>query len=262
MNSYLPHLELKDFYLEIFWFLSKSDVELRNPWINSSEIEFLKQLDDQQRDYFLEQFPFIKKERWNHISIDKIAFILEAMEFLRKDLYSLSKLLDYHGFEELIQEILKRNGYHALRNFHFSDKSNFKNKTRQKKYEIDVIGFNNKYLLCIDAKQWQKKDSYISMNKAANLQLQRVLALQFNPNTLSVMLQDLIGISKMKRVRVPFFSIPIIVTLEHNTSRFNEKNIPLVSIFQFNAFLQELYLNLPHFYKVEIKSLTYQTQLF
>ncbi len=262
MKFFPSRLDLKDFFLEIFWFLSKSDVELRNPWISCSEIEFLKQFDEYQRDQFLRQIPFIRKERWNYISIDKIAFILEAMEFLRKDLQVLSELLDCHGFEVLIQEILKRNGYYSLRNFHFSDKSNFKNKTKQKKYEIDVIGFNNKYMLCIDAKQWRKKDSYASINKAANLQFQRILALQHNPNILSAMLQGLIGMSKMKRLRLPFFLVPIMVTLEDNTSRFNEQNIPLVSIYQFNAFLQEFYLNLPHFCKVKVNRLSYQAQLF
>ena len=71
----------------------------------------------------------------------------------------------------------------STKNFRFSDNSSLKYETSQKRYEIDVIGIYQNYILIIDAKQWKRKDSYGAMNKAANLQYQRVIALKKNPET-------------------------------------------------------------------------------
>ena len=78
----------------------------------------------------------------------------------------------------LVEEILSRNNYITIKNFRFSDKSNFKSKTSQKRYEIDIIGIYLKYILLIDAKQWRRKDSFSSINKAADLQFRRAIALK------------------------------------------------------------------------------------
>ncbi|GAH53574.1 unnamed protein product, partial [marine sediment metagenome] len=51
----------------------------------------------------------------------------------------LSYLLNCDGFEALIEEILSQNNYKTTKNFRFSDKSELKYETSQKRYEIDVM---------------------------------------------------------------------------------------------------------------------------
>ena len=158
-------------------------------------------------------------------------------------------------------EILSKNSYTSTKNFRFSDKSNFKFKTSQKKYEVDVIGIYHKYILLIDAKQWKRKDSYSSMSKAANLQYHRAVALKKNPEILSKLIQDLLGNNVNWKRRLPFLIIPVIVTLEDNNIKFNENQIPLVSIYELNSFIQELHINLEYFKIIRINKINIQKTL-
>ena len=104
---------------------------------------------------------------------------------MKYDIRSLSELLNYDAFEGLIGEILCRNNYFTIKNFRFSDKSNYKSITAQKRYEIDIIGIYLKYVLLIDAKQWRRKDSFSALNNAADLQYRRAIALKKNPEAFS-----------------------------------------------------------------------------
>ncbi|MHA1456956.1 MAG: NERD domain-containing protein, partial [Promethearchaeota archaeon] len=199
----------------------------------------------------------------NYIVIDKIIFIVESIQILEEDIGKLSALVDFTGFEALVEEILKRNNYKTIKNFRFSDRSNFKSKTSQKRYEIDVVGISKQHILLIDAKMWKNKDSYSAMNKAANHQYQRALALQLNPEIFSSMFQDILGISESieRRPSLPFVLVPVMVSLEQNHIKFNENDVPLVSIYQFNSFLQELTINMSYFKTIKINKLFIQKQL-
>lgn len=254
-------LNLRELFLEIFAILKKSEPELNEVWYKLSEFEFFANLKENEYHFLIDQLPFVKLERWNHLAIDKISFILEAMEYVRKDIQDLSKLLDFKGFESLIEEILKRNGFFTTRNYYFSDKSYYRKDTNQNRYEIDVIGFKKHLMLCIDAKQWNRKDSFSSMNKAANLQLQRAIALEKNLESFSNLLQSLVGLSSCGRIKPPISIVPFIVSLEENSSRFNNQDVPLVSIYKLNSFLQELSFNMPNIRVVKVKKLYFQKQI-
>ena len=173
----------------------------------------------------------------------------------------MSYLLNYDGFEALIQEILSQNGYRTIKNFRFSDKSNLKYETSQKRYEIDVIGIYQSFILIIDAKQWKRKDSYGAMNKAANLQYQRVVALKKNPDTISDLIQKLLGMSCNVRKRLPFTLIPLMVTLETNWIKINDNSVPLVGIYNLNSFLHELQITQKYFKAVKVSKISSQKQL-
>jgi len=99
------------------------------------------------------------------------------------------------------------------------------------------------------------------MNKAANLQYQRVIALKKNPEILSNLIQNLLGMKFNFRKRLPFILIPVMVTLEANWVRINENYIPLVGIDNFNSFLQELRINLQYFKTIEVDRIFVQKQL-
>jgi len=255
---------LKQFFLEIYNLLKESNSEVFELWFEFSDIDFFKTFDKYEIQDFIERFEFITVQKGNYVPyivIDKIAFITRCFNYLDLDINQLSYLLNYDGFEALIQEILSQNHYKTIKNYRFSDKSKLKYETSQKRYEIDVIGIYQNYILVIDAKQWKRKDSYSAMNKAANLQYQRVKALKKNPEILSNMIQEILGLTYNYKKRLPFILIPLMVTVESNWIRINENSVPLVAILNLNSFLQELSVNLQYFKTVTVDKISVQKQL-
>ena len=264
MSDLYSSPSIKQFFLEIYNLLKERDSEITEVWLEISEIDFLKDFSEYKLREFLSMFDFISIQKGNYINyivVDKILFITICLQFLEVDINQLSYLLDYDGFEALIQEILSQCNYKTAKNFRFSDKSTLKYETSQKRYEIDVIGIHQNIILVIDAKQWKRKDSYSAINKAANLQYQRVVALKKNPEVLSDLIQDILGINYDLRKRLPFTLIPIMVTLESNSIKINENSVPLVGIYNLNSFLQELQVNLPFFKTEKLSKIISQKQL-
>lgn len=264
MSNLFSNSSLKQFFLEIYNLLKEADSEVTELWFEISEIEFLQNFSELYLLEFLERFDFVSIQKGNYIDylvVNKILFITMCLRFLELDINQLSYLLNYDGFEALIQEILSQNNYVTIKNFRFSDKSTLKYKTTQKRYEIDVIGIYQSFMLIIDAKQWKRKDSYSAMNKAANLQYQRVLALKDNLEIISDLIQNLLGIKYNVRKRLPFTLIPIMVTLENNWVKINENSVPIVGIYSLNSFLHEFPVNLHYFKTVELSKIISQKQL-
>ena len=263
MKGFTENL-LKQFFIEIFHRLRETNTDVIEIWLEFSKIPFLNQFNDSDLKEFIGNFNFISLKKGNYqfyIVINKILFITEAFKILELDIRQISEILNYSGFEIFVQKILSKNGYETTRNFRFSDKSNFKFKTSQKKYEIDIIGINLKYVLLIDAKQWKRKDSFSSINKAADLQYRRAIALKKNPEVFSRIIQDSLGTKVDLKKRLPFLLIPMMVTVEDNSIKINSNQIPLVSIYELNSFLQELHKNLCYFKIVKINKLSIQQRL-
>lgn len=255
---------LKHFFKEIYHILRDSDPKLTEIWCEIPKISFFEGMKNTELANFLENFDFISLKKGNYIFyivIEKILFIIDCIKFLKYDIAYLSELLDYNGFEALINIILSKNSYHTTTNFRFSESSNLKSPKSQKRFEIDVIGIHLKYVLIIDAKQWKRKDSYGSISKAANLQFERIKALKRNPESFSKLITLILGDESNINKRLPFTLIPIMVTLEDNSIKLNENQIPLVSIYEFNAFLQELPNNLQYFKSIQIKEIERQNKL-
>ncbi len=265
MANLYSTVSIKQFFYEIYAILKDTDKKATEVWFEISEISFLNNLDKYELTEFLLNFNFIEMKKGNYkinyISINKILFVMESIKVLNLDIKSVAELLDFTGFELLINKILSRNNFKVLNNFRFSDKSNFKYKTSQKRYEIDVIGLNRNIILLIDAKQWKRKDTYSSMNKAANLQYQRIIALEKNPDAFSKLIHSLLGINPNLKNYLPFNLIPIMVTLEDNFNKLNDNQVPLVSIYYFNTFLQELHKYLQYYKIIKIKSVNIQKKL-
>ncbi|TFG24568.1 MAG: hypothetical protein EU533_02010, partial [Promethearchaeota archaeon] len=208
MSESITIESLKGLFREIFIILKQSNPKVKQIWIEPSEVEHFRDLNRYQINEFLEIINSVSIEKGNYtdyIVIDKIKFIVEAIKLLDQDIGQLSMIIDFGGFEELIAEILKLNNYKTLNNFRFSDNSNFKSPNSQKKYEIDIIGIQKKYLLLIDAKQWKKKDCFSAMSKAGNLQVQRAKALKNNIKILTKLLNEF-GINQKfeKLILIPF----------------------------------------------------------
>ena len=252
MSKVLSKESLIRLFNELLAILKRSDPKVREIWIEPTEVEFFRKLNQYRINELLEVINSVSIEKGNYIEyivIDKIRFIVEAIKLLDQDIGQLSTIIDFEGFEALVAEILRLNNYYTINNFRFTDKSSFKSPNSQKRYEVDIIGIKNKYLLLIDAKKWNRKDSFSAMNKAGNLQVQRAKALKNNISILSNLLNE-IGI-KQKFEKVIF--IPFMVSLENNFVKLNENNVPFVSIYQLNSFLHELPLILSHFNTIEVE---------
>ena len=265
MANLYSTVSIKQFFHGIYAILKDTDKKATEVWFEISEISFLNNFDKYELTEFLSSFNFIEMKKGNYkvnyISINKILFVMESIKVLNLDIKIVAELLDFTGFEVLINKILSKNNYKVLNNFRFSDKSNFKRQTSQKRYEIDVIGLNRNIILLIDAKQWKRKDIYSSMNKAANLQYQRIIALNKNPDAFSKLIHSLLGINPNLKKYLPFNLIPFMVTLEDNFNKLNDNQVPLVSIYHFNTFLQELHNYLQYYKIIKIKSVNIQKKL-
>ena len=245
--------------------LKETDSDLIEVWCEISKISSLAKINDYELKEFLFNFKCISIRKGNFINyvvINKILFIIESINILRFDIKRLSEILNYSGFESLIKEILSENNYISITNFRFSDKSNYKSKTSQKRYEVDVVGIYLKYILLIDAKQWRRKDSYSALNKAANLQYRRAVALKKNHEIFYHLLQILERNGLKSKIKLPLLLIPVIVSFEDNSIKISEDQIPLVSIYELNSFLQELSNNLEYFKLIKINRINIQKTLF
>jgi hypothetical protein len=233
-------------------------------WFEISEFCDTLEINREELYQLILHFESIKRIKGNYtyyISVNKVFFILEALRILNYDIIKLCSILDFNGFEELIYRILLKNKYFAVKNFRFTDSSELAKKTGQKRYEVDVIALYQNFMLIIDAKQWNKKDSFAAMNHAANLQYQRVKALKKNPIIFSNLIHRLMGPKPRLKKYLPLNLIPLMVTLEENSILLNNKAIPLVSIYKFSGFLRE-FPNLLDNYKTEkIETISIQKRI-
>ncbi len=251
MSKLYSDSSLSRFFSEIYNILREVDNGITETWCEISKITFLKKFNQSDLIDFLGEFEFISLKKGNYIYyivINKILFIIDCIKYLEADIKILSEILDYNGFETLIKEILSKNNYRSITNFRFFNNSKLRSEDIQKRFEIDVIGIYFKYILVIDAKQWKRRDTYGLLNKAANKQYHRILALKANPVVFAGLITDILGENPNLKKYLPFILIPVMVTLEDNSNKLNDNQVPLVSIYELNAFLEELPNNL-HFFK-------------
>ena len=252
--------KLQFFFKVLFKVLKSAKKNWNNPWIEISEIPFFTNINAPIINKIIQSFSFLKKEAFNCISINKIEFIIEAMAILNYDIKIFSQIIDYHGFELLIKEILSRNRYYVTNNFYFSDKSPLKAKFDQSRYEIDIVGLKKGIMLLIDAKEGFKRSPQQKISKAANLQFQRGLALKNNPKSLAQLLLELFKSFKNRNKKIaasfPLKIIPFMVTLEENQMKLNENHLPLVCINRLNSFLNELGINLERFHYLKLEKIS------
>lgn len=261
MSKLYSHSSLQRFFNEIFCILQEIDTSIIEIWCEIPKITFFKNFSKPELIDFLGKFEFISVKKGNYIYyavINKILFIIDCFKFLQFDIKHLSEFLDYNGFETLIKEILYRNNFRSITNFRFTDKSKSGLENSQKRYEIDVIGIYYKFILIIDAKQWRRRDTFGLLNKAANKQYHRMLALKQNPEVFTQLVIKILGGELNLQKHLPFVLIPIMVTLEDNSIKLNDNQIPLVSIYELNAFLHELSNNLQYFKTIQVENVFLQ----
>ncbi|MFX0137439.1 MAG: NERD domain-containing protein [Candidatus Hodarchaeota archaeon] len=155
--------------------------------------------------------------------------------------------LTWQEFEEFCLYVLEQHEFRCIRNFRF--------KKRKSRFEIDILGFNRPYILCIDAKLWRIRYGKSSaLKKAVDNQIIRTEALS---NIISKYI-DQLQILKWKYV----YFIPILIT-SMNEGIKSHKEVPIVPFYQFNNFISnfnKIIDDLPQF-KVKVPKCKVQTKL-
>ncbi len=128
----------------------------------------------------------------------------------------VSRLLEWQDFESLAAEILEKRDFETTRNLILT----------KPRMQIDVVGTKSGTALLLDCKHWQNM-SQSSLRKAVKKQIERTR--QF--------------LSKEKIQA----AIPAIVTLYEFNIKFID-GVPIIPIYQLDAFCDEIYGNLDKFY--------------
>jgi len=142
---------------------------------------------------------------------------------LGADIQRVSNLLCWQEFEKITVIALEKHGYSVKRNLRF--------KQRERRWELDVVGFSRPIVLCIDCKDWHCRISVAALKKIVQAQLERTQALADSVPQISVNLDC----NAWKQTK--FF--PVVLSLQSNEFKFYKK-VPVVSVFQLQDFLFEL----------------------
>jgi Holliday junction resolvase-like predicted endonuclease len=151
------------------------------------------------------------------------------------DLEKVCRFLKWTEFEGVAAEALQESGFKVLRNFRF--------KRKGKRWEIDVIGFREPLVVCIDCKHWRRRLTHATLIKAVEAQLERTRA--FADALPSYWTRT--GLSKWKNALI----VPLILSLVSGFLKFYN-NVPIVSMLQLQDFINTLPLEahlLTHFSK-------------
>ena len=128
----------------------------------------------------------------------------------------VSRFLEWQDFESLVAEILERRDFDTTRSVILTIP----------RMQIDVVGIKSGTALLIDCKHWQKM-SQSSLQSAVKKQIERTRHF----------------LSK-KKIQA---AIPALVTLYEYDTKFIY-SVPIIPIYQLDAFCEEFYGNLDEFY--------------
>jgi len=148
--------------------------------------------------------------------------LMLAEELVRRgeDLQCISRLLAWQEFEEFVGTALDQSGFQSVRHLVF--------KSTAGRREIDLLAWNDAWILLVDCKHWSRTLVHSKMKRAAEAQLERVRGLAEKSEVMQRQ-----GIS---RVELPL--VPVILTLGEPADRIIA-GVPIVGLLKFSSFLQE-----------------------
>jgi Holliday junction resolvase-like predicted endonuclease len=148
--------------------------------------------------------------------------IMLAEHLIRRgrDPQLISSLLLWQEFEDFIETALSRNAYHAVKRFVF--------KSRLGRREIDILAWNEMWILVIDCKHWSRNLTKSRMRHVAAAQAQRANALAGRP--------ELLQNEGVARLDLPM--VPVILSLVESSDQI-VKGVPIVAVSKFASFLHE-----------------------
>jgi hypothetical protein len=157
----------------------------------------------------------ISNHRFSFSRADRMKVAILALQS-GNDIEMVSKYLTWQDFEAFASDLLNLAGYVSERDLRFS---------KPIRMQIDVLGinYNSQLAIVVDCKHWKRND-LSSLSSCAKRQAERASKLLDHRRKIS-------------------YAIPIILTLHTIDIRFVD-GIPLVPVFKFNSFVEELPLHL------------------
>lgn len=151
------------------------------------------------------------------------------------DLERTCRFLKWAEFESVTAEALQANGFKIMKNVHF--------KHKEKRWEMDVAGFREPLIVCIDCKHWRRRLSQAALVKAVEAQMERTRAFadalpKYWTRT---------GLNEWKTALL----VPLILSLVSGSLKFHN-SVPIVSVLQLQDFINTL--------PFEVNSLTHFRQ--
>jgi len=138
------------------------------------------------------------------------------------DIERVCKVLEWKEFENFAATAFEANNFAVKRNFRF--------KAAQRRWEIDVLAYNEPIVVCADCKRWRRGWGNSAITKVAAAQSQRTEVLAKAPHPLQLK----IGLDGWKKAIL----FPVIISLFPGPVKFYSK-VPVVPILQLQNFLDE-----------------------
>ena len=96
--------------------------------------------------------------------------VIEAEVLKGRPIEELLKSFSWKEFEDFCAHVFEINGFQVLRNFRF--------KSRNKRFEVDIVAVRGALILCADCKRWEfKTGSFSSLAEAVEKQAEQIRAL-------------------------------------------------------------------------------------
>ncbi len=142
------------------------------------------------------------------------------------DALSISRILDWKQFENIIATIFDQMGFTVITNFRFKDEF--------ARYEIDVLAFKYPYLFIIDCKYHQKASSAM-LKDAADKQKERAEILVEMFPILSDELIRKLSLPLKRKLLI----LPLVISWRDHSIQF-QQDIAILPYQQIPGFLQEI----------------------
>lgn len=154
-------------------------------------------------------------------SNQRIKIAIQAIK-LGADFEKVCSFLDWSEFENIATAAFEANCFAVRRGFRFAESG--------RRWEVDILGFREPVVACVDCKHWHHGWRRAATIKAVEAQVIRTKALA---NALPTLHQKL-GLANLKETIL----VPIVLSLYPGPLKFYKKT-PIVSILQLQNFLSE-----------------------
>ena len=156
------------------------------------------------------------------MDISQRMILAERLIHAGSDPVMVSRVLEWQEFENFANDILLENGFQSVKHFVF--------KSSLGRREIDILAWNDNFVLAIDCKHWLRGMAGRRMELAAQAQTERVRALAKRP--------ELLARAKMRDAPGRGI-VPIILTLGDVPKRRSD-GVPIVPVSKLMNFLYGL----------------------
>jgi len=155
------------------------------------------------------------------VELDAPKRMLLADYLIRKghDAEKVSRSLKWQEFEEFAAKQLIENGYRVLKHLLFKSKAG--------RREIDLLAWNDNFILAVDCKHWSRRLSPSRVQAAASAQTERTRLLAEQPEVLE---QHGLNVTETRHI------LPVIVTLAESEQRITD-GVPIVPIMKLPSFI-------------------------